>query len=38
MTTTLPEGIITNTDSISADIEQVDAVTVEDVRRLWKGV
>lgn len=37
MTTSLPQGIITNTDSISADIEQVDEVTIEDVRRLWKG-
>lgn len=37
MTTSLPEGIITNTDTISGDIEQVEEVTVEDVYRLWKG-
>ncbi|KAI9783738.1 MAG: hypothetical protein M1816_001174 [Peltula sp. TS41687] len=37
MTTTLPQGLITNTDSISADIKQVDEVTIEDIRRLWKA-
>ncbi|KAI9882971.1 MAG: hypothetical protein M1823_005275 [Watsoniomyces obsoletus] len=36
MTTSLPEGIVTHTDSIAADIDQVDIITVEDVRRLWK--
>lgn len=37
MTTSLPAGIITNSDSIAGDIEKVDAVRVEDVQRLWKG-
>ena len=37
MTTSLPEGIITHTDSITQEIDQADVITVDDVRRLWKG-
>ncbi|KAI9748215.1 MAG: hypothetical protein M1815_003438 [Lichina confinis] len=36
MTTSLPEGIVTHTDSVAREIDQVDVITVDDVRRLWK--
>jgi hypothetical protein len=38
MTTTLPAGIITSSDSITGNIEQIDVVDAEDIARLWKGM
>lgn len=34
----LPEGLVTTSDGVQADIESFDRVDVEDVVRLWKGV
>ena len=33
----LPEGLVTNTEAISGDIESVDRVDVEDLAHLWRG-
>ena len=37
MTGGLPEGLVTNTEEITGDIERVNRVTVEDISQLWKG-
>ncbi|KAI9772667.1 MAG: hypothetical protein M1840_000262 [Geoglossum simile] len=36
MTTNLPKGFVTNSKSITGDIERIDIVDVEDIFQLWK--
>lgn len=38
MTAKLPAGIITNSDSITGNIEQIVTVDAEDIARLWRGM
>ena len=33
----LPEGLVTNTDAIAGDIQQVNRVIDEDIAQLWRG-
>lgn len=33
----LPEGLITNSEAIADDIDRVDRVVVEDLKRFWRG-
>ena len=33
----LPEGLITNSDAISGDIQSVDRITPEHLAQLWRG-
>ena len=33
----LPEGLITNSDSITEEIERTDHIDIEDITRLWRG-
>ena len=33
----LPEGLITNTNAITEDIQRVDRVADEDIAQLWRG-
>lgn len=33
----LPEGLITQSEGITGEIERVDRVGVEDIIKLWKG-
>ncbi|KAI9797173.1 MAG: hypothetical protein M1825_006248 [Sarcosagium campestre] len=35
--TTLPEGIVTNSDSIGGDIRRIDTVDVDDIAHLWRA-
>lgn len=37
MTEALPEGLVTNSESITAEIEGIDYVAIEDIAQLWKG-
>ena len=37
MTTNLPKGLVTNSESITGDIERIEAVGVEEIFQLWKG-
>ncbi|KAI9866271.1 MAG: hypothetical protein M1813_001393 [Trichoglossum hirsutum] len=36
MTTNLPKGFVTNSESIPGDIERIDTVDVEEIFKLWK--
>jgi hypothetical protein len=38
MTTNLPKGFVTNSESITGDIERIDTVDVEEISQLWKGM
>ena len=33
----LPEGLVTNTEAISGDIQSVDRIAAEDLAHLWRG-
>jgi len=33
----LPEGLVTNTETISGDIQSVDRIAAEDLAHLWRG-
>lgn len=33
----LPEGLITQSEAITGEIERVDKVTIEEIIKLWKG-
>ncbi len=33
----LPQGLVSNKDVVSGEIERVDRVEAEDVQKLWKG-
>jgi hypothetical protein len=37
MTTNLPKGIVTNSTSLSGNIQQIDTVSVDDIYKLWRG-
>ncbi len=37
MTEALPKGLLTHSDAITADIERIDSVAIEDIAQLWKG-
>ena len=34
----LPEGLVTNSEGITEEIERVDHVAVEDITQLWRGI
>ena len=34
----LPEGLITNNDTITGEIHRLQEVDVEDVIKMWKGI
>ena len=38
MASGLPQGLLTNSQSISGNIERVDRVAIEDISRLWQGM
>ena len=38
MTEGLPKGLVTNSESITGDIDRVNRVAVEDISQLWKGL
>ena len=33
----LPEGLVSNKEEVSGEIQRVDRVEAEDVQRLWRG-
>lgn len=33
----LPEGLVTNSETITQEIDSIDHVDVEDITKLWKG-
>lgn len=37
MTEALPKGLVTNSEAISRDIENIDHVVIEDIAQLWRG-
>ena len=34
----LPEGLVTNSQTITGEINRFDRVDVEDIIKLWKGI
>ena len=33
----LPEGLVTNSETITGEIDSIDHLDVEDIIKLWKG-